>query len=293
MTLTVDLVFIREAIFTPIQPAPATTPVCASREGSMLEHDDAVFVMLRSPRASPNSVADLVVSYDQKTSSDATAKYLSGSKQEIVDETLSRAGTAPSAAPGPLQLPNQIADVDDLVPDATAAAPAAAPLVPSRCRPIGKRSVYAERAANCVTPALSWVPYQRAGKFMMVAAATSTQWGVQTQRAPEYLLAEIAKHTPQHQAGYVLRQPARTHTVTPTTTAHHEDDVSKSAPICSRVQPVNAQLVNAGLLGAFVFDPNAWQCCNTAKANGWRMYQDHACAHCKQRAAAKCNRHVP
>lgn len=344
--------------FTPIHPTPATTPVSASRKGSMLEqleHDN----VLKCPRA-PNSVAELVLCYGQKACSTA-AKYVPGSKQHStgqgaeptagpsvnldlgeIDETFSRLSTAPSAAASPgredsmcIQLPNQI--VDELVPDATAtqqvsapatpsasstpsprrAAPSAhpaahaSPEAPSWRRLIGTRPVYAARATNrdtlafATTPGLLWVPYQRAGKFMMVAAATSSQWGLQSQRAPESLLATIAKHTPQHQPGYVLRQPSCAHAVTPTTSSHHHStssphtaDSAKSSSsssassrpaICSRVQPVNAQLINAGLLGVFIFDPNAWQCCNTAKVKGWRMYQDHACAHCKERAASNCN----
>jgi hypothetical protein len=128
-----------------------------------------------------------------------------------------------------------------------------------------------------------WRAYRRSGRFMMLTGA---------HQPPEFLLREIAKHTP---AESVLRQPetaaghanaAREEAKTESRSAKPCDPEQRPPPaLCTRTHPVTVKQLNAGLYGIFFFDPQASQCCNTARAStGWVSYRMHACQDCRRRA---------
>jgi len=128
-----------------------------------------------------------------------------------------------------------------------------------------------------------WRAYRRSGRFMMLTGA---------HQPPEFLLREIAKHTP---AESVLRQPetvaghahaAKAEAKTESRSAKSCDPEQRPPPaLCTRTHRVTVKQLNAGLYGIFFFDPQASQCCNTARAStGWVSYRMHACQDCRRRA---------
>lgn len=129
-----------------------------------------------------------------------------------------------------------------------------------------------------------WRAYRRSGRFMMLTGA---------HQPPEFLLREIAKHTT---AETVLRQPetavgianvAKQEAKTESRSAEPCAPEQRAPPaLCTRTHPVTVKQLNAGLYGIFFFDPQASQCCNTARAStAWVSYHMHACQDCVQRRA--------
>lgn len=117
---------------------------------------------------------------------------------------------------------------------------------------------------------VAWEFYRRNGKVMLLAR-------LQLQRPPEVLLARIADLMPPHKAEHMLREPESA--VSPFSAAS-ENLLS----ICCRDSPISVQFVNCGLGGRFLWDPLAWQCCNTARQSGWQHFDRYACVLCKHRA---------
>lgn len=113
-----------------------------------------------------------------------------------------------------------------------------------------------------------WVQFWRQGKLILVAGLRPP---------PEFLLSEIARHTPPSPGGIIRRPSRRGHEMS-------EQGCRGATDVCTRAHPVRAQAVKAGLLGLFFFDPCAWQCCNFARAEGWLFYDEHACSACRRRA---------
>ena len=113
-----------------------------------------------------------------------------------------------------------------------------------------------------------WLPYWRDGKLILVSGLRPP---------PEVLLKEIARHTPMSPSS-IIRQPA-----------HPDNRMTLPEPtandVCTRAHPVQTQAIKAGLLGSYFFDPRAWQCCNSARAEGWESYDLHACPACRRRSA--------
>jgi len=119
---------------------------------------------------------------------------------------------------------------------------------------------------------LAWRCYRRDGKVVLVAS-------LQLQWPPEALLTRISESTPRPKADSILREPE-------SAAAPESAESEQLLSICCRNRPVSAQFVSLGLLGSFLFDPLAWQCCNTAKDAGWVHYNRDACVLCKRRADA-------
>lgn len=117
---------------------------------------------------------------------------------------------------------------------------------------------------------VAWEFYRRNGKVMLLAR-------LQLQRPPEVLLARIADLMPPHKAEHMLREPESS--VSPFSAASE-----KPLSICCRDNPICVQFVNCGLGGRFLWDPLAWQCCNTARQSGWQHFDRYACVLCKHRA---------